>query len=262
MVPFVRNRVFIVSMILNTGLIAGVLFLLSQRKGDVYVEALPEKPLLIERPADQTPVPEPKEPESASTNSAILPTQTFFERLQDAREIVEATAEEMSTSPAAEMVAFLDDGEDQMALTAARGLLKHTNQTVRMEVLETLDWIGEPAAMDMAVLMDDPNADIRSAARESFWTITKDLGDDALRKDLLKKALQSSDPTVRISSLDAAQDLPDSLSAELFASALTDTSSEVAEVACDYLEFISGETFESSQDALRWVEQNADELPD
>lgn len=141
----------------------------------------------------------------------------------------------------ARMTELLDDGEELQALGEIRTLRRHPNREVRLSVIEAVRWIGLPAAMDAAAMIDDSDEEIRLMAQDTFWTILRELDDPQLKKDLLETALSSNDPELRIEVLDELLYLPDELSRDLLLRALNDPNETVAEQARDNLSFITGE---------------------
>jgi len=141
----------------------------------------------------------------------------------------------------ARMTELLDEGEELQALGEIRTLRQHPNREVRLNVAEAVRWIGLPAAMDAAAMIDDPDEEVRLMARDIFWVLLRELEDPQLKKNLLETAQSSTDPEVRIEVLDELLYLPDELSRELLMRALNDPDETVAEQAHDNLSFITGE---------------------
>jgi len=148
---------------------------------------------------------------------------------------------ETALKTTAQLTDFLDDGEDAQALNEVRRLHQNSDREVRLMVAEAIDWIGLPAAMEAAAMMDDPDEEIRLMARDTFWVLLRELEDPQLKKYLLKTALRSNDPELRIEVLDELLYLPDEFSRDLFIRALDDPDKTVAELARDNLSFITGE---------------------
>ena len=156
--------------------------------------------------------------------------------------------------------AFLDEGENMKALYEVRKLLQHPNRNVRLAAVQTLAWIGLPAAMELARVIDDSDEEIRTAAQEAFWKALDQAEKPALKRDLMAEALKSSAPEVRARTLDESFSLPDVLSFSLVASAMNDPDEAVAAMAREKVAFISGERFETREQALVWFEANKDRL--
>lgn len=224
---------------------------------------------LYTRPGDPSPKPRPPTPDAVAQDvSGLMPNRTE-NRIRSIpysnTASVPATQNISADEPAdldeaiiltQEMNRFLDDGDELNALIAARVFLMHPNREVRVAVLHAMEWIGLPAAMDMAQLTDDPDEEIRQTAQASFWKMIGQTENDALRKNLLSIALQSPDTAMRNSALTELIHLPDALSFELIASAMDDPEKPIAALANENLEFISGQAFESRTEAMIWFEKN------
>jgi len=212
-----------------------VLFFL-QRNVPQTPLTFPEKPALsTKHPSSPQPLVPEKQPASAKVFSA--PTNhtepdNNQKNLQPTKPALETTAQ---------LADLLDDGENSEALNEVRKLCQNSDREVRMVVAEAINWIGLPAAMDAAVMMDDPDEEVRAMAQNTFWRILHELDDPQLKKQLLETALVSTDPELRIEALDELLYLPDELSRELFKKAAHDPDKAVAEQARDNLSFISGE---------------------
>lgn len=159
----------------------------------------------------------------------------------------------------APMTAFLDAGEELKALYEARKLLQHPNREVRLETARSLRWIGLPAAMELAKMIDDSDGEIRNLAQEAFWKVL-DQANPSLKRDLMAEALCSNDPEVRARVLQGAVFLPDTLSFSLLASAMDDPDKEVAALARENVTFVSGEEFSTRKAAEAWFEANKERL--
>jgi FOG: HEAT repeat len=159
-----------------------------------------------------------------------------------------------------QMTGLLDDGDELNALYEAQKLLFHENREVRHNVLQALDWIGAAATPDIARMMDDPDPEISSEAQDIFWDALDDIDSPELKRDLLAQALKSQDPEIRERALEELVYLPDHLSFDLIAGSINDPNPVVAETARDNARFISGEEFNSPDEAFRWGNANRDEL--
>jgi hypothetical protein len=120
-------------------------------------------------------------------------------------------------------------------------LHQHPDREVRLSTVETLRWIGLPAAMDVAAMIDDSDKQIRHIARDTFWSILHKMDDPLLKKDLLEISLGSNDPKLRIDVLNELLHLPDELSSNLISRVINDPDKAVAEQAQRNLSFITGE---------------------
>ena len=191
-------------------------------------------------------IPKPTQPETidipVKNPSTESPAKSASEPVQVS---VEDDRETLQLGKASETVAgitdLLDDGEELTALHEMRTLRDHPNRNVRLSVIEAIRWIGLPAAMDAAAMMDDSDKEIRTMAQDTFWAILRELEDPKLKKDLLETALSSNDPELRMEVLDELLYLPDELSSNLLMQATNDPNEDVAEQARDNLSFISGE---------------------
>jgi HEAT repeat protein len=139
------------------------------------------------------------------------------------------------------MSTLLDEGKPLDALREARRLCRNPDRNVRLSAVEALRWIGLPAAMDVAAMIDDSDEQIREIARDAFWNILRGMEAPPLKKDLLEIALRSNDPKLRIDVLDELLYLPDELSIDLLSRAVNDPDKAVAEQAQQNLSFITGE---------------------
>ena len=148
---------------------------------------------------------------------------------------------ETALETTAQLTDFLNDGEDARALNEVRRLHQNSDREVRLMVAEAVRWLGLPAAMEAASMMDDPDEEIRLMARDTFWSILRELEDPKLKKDLLETALSSNDPELRIEALDELLYLPDALSSNLLMRATNDPDETVAEQARNNLSFITGD---------------------
>lgn len=190
-----------------------------------------------------------KEPSLATNQSASIMTDAEVLALEEADKMC------------ARMTDFLDDGNHLMALNEARALLLSSNRAVRQVVADALDWIGAPAAMEIATMMDDSDKEIQKQMQEAFWDMLEDVDTPALTGDLLQMALRSKDPSVRKTALDEFLHIPDRLSFVAIAGAMADPDPDVAERARDNAEFISGgEDFETCEDAMAWYEENEENM--
>lgn len=210
--------------------------------------AAAKKPMLEEKnlPIIQTPAVPAGEPQKK-------PAEMDEQEFQDLVESFEVTAV---------MRDLLDDGEDVKAIYEARTLLHHPNQEVRLEVAKSLEWIGLPAAMELAKMLDDDDADIREIAQDAFWNALDEAENPVLKRDLMAEALLSKDPEIRMRVLDEAVFLPDTLSFGLMTYAMEDPDHEVAELAHENAEFVSGEEFSSRKEAETWFLANQADLAD
>lgn len=172
----------------------------------------------------------------------------------------EQTALDEAEAITQEMTYFLDDGDDLKAIETARTLLRHPNREVRFIVYQALDWVGLPAALDMAGMIDDEDDEIRNMARDSFWNMLQEMEKPDVQRDLLASALTSSDPEMRESVLDELIYIPDGLAFELLANSMNDANESIAELAKENVEFISGETFDSQEEAMNWFAENKQDL--
>lgn len=167
---------------------------------------------------------------------------------------------EESFNISAPMTGFLDDGDDLKALYEARKLLQHPNREVRLEVAQALSWIGLPAAMELAKMMDDPDAEVRNIAQDAFWEAFDEAENAVLKRDLLAEALRSGDPEMRARALEELVFLPDALAYSALASALNDPDETVAELARENVSFISGEEIVTRAQADAWYAANQTKL--
>lgn len=197
--------------------------------------------------------PPPDEAINTITRTPFKPSRLKVTPEEDAApEDVEAATQEMTQ--------LLDDGDELQALKEARNLQRHANRDVRLEAFLAMDWIGLPAAMDMAGMIDDEDDEIRTAARDAFWKILNEMNSPTVQRDLLSTALQSPDPEMRESVLDELINIPDGLSFELLAKTMLDADEDIADLARENAAFVSGETFESYEDAMRWFKENKQNL--
>ncbi|MFA6288543.1 MAG: HEAT repeat domain-containing protein [Opitutaceae bacterium] len=161
----------------------------------------------------------------------------------------------------ARMRKLLSDGDEQKAITEARRLLAHPNREVRVEVLNTLMSIGQPALMELAKMMvTDPDGEIRSDARDAFWNALDGEEDPGLKCALLTEALRSNDVEVRKNALEVLVFLPSRLGFVPLASAIGDPDATVAKLARDNVVFVSGEKFQTRAEAMKWFEENQNNL--
>lgn len=160
----------------------------------------------------------------------------------------------------APMRALLDDGEEIKALYEARKLLQHPNREVRLATAKSLRWIGLPAAMELAKMIDDADREIRNLAQAAFWNVLDQAKNPSLKRDLMAEALCSNDPEIRTRVLQGAVFLPDALSFSLLASAMDDPDKKVAALAGENVAFVSGEEFTTRKAAEAWFEANKERL--
>ncbi|MCU0858752.1 MAG: HEAT repeat domain-containing protein [Pontiellaceae bacterium] len=205
------------------------------------------------QPSAAFPMTEPAIPiqEDSSGVTARNPAKPIIQTNDDEYRLIEEAC--TVTAP---MSGFLDNGEEQKAICEARKLLEHPNREVRMAVVQSLDWIGLPAAMELAKMIDDSDAEIRSNAQDAFWRALDDADNPGLKRDLLAEALHSNEPDVRTKVLEELIFLPDNLSFETIASALNDPDEAIAELAREKALFVSGEEFETLGQAMKWFAEN------
>lgn len=167
---------------------------------------------------------------------------------------------EESFAVTAVMKDLLDDGEEVQAIYEARLLLEHPNREVRLETARSLEWIGLPAAMELAKMIDDPDGEIRGLAQEAFWQALDEAEDPVLKRNLMAEALQSDDSEVRMRIVEELVFLPDALSFELLASAMDDPDPEISAQARENAAFVSGEEFANRAAAEAWFAANKESL--
>ncbi len=203
-------------------------------------------PALVQTPPLETPeiLAEPTQPENPPVPTSIS-SESFGEETSGE---TKATSVEHSKDPLLEeafetvagITGLLDNGEPLKALHEIRTLCEHPNREVRLRVIEAVRWIGLPAAMEAAAMMDDSDDEICTMAQETFWGILRELEKPELKRDLLETALSSNDPELRMEVLDELLYLPDELSNNLLMRATNDPNEDVAEQARDNLSFITG----------------------
>jgi hypothetical protein len=167
---------------------------------------------------------------------------------------------EESFKVTAPMNGFLEGGDNLKALSEARKLLQNPNREIRLVVVQALSWIGMSAAMELAKLTDDPDDMIRNMAQDAFWKAMDAMQKTDLKRDLLAEALKSKDPDVRIRALDESLLLPDAYSFSAFVSSMNDPDESVAALAREKVAFISGESFETREQAAVWFDANKERL--
>lgn len=167
---------------------------------------------------------------------------------------VESPADEQKILEA--MRDHLDEGENALALEAARKLVKHEERLIRLEALQAMHWIGGPAAYDVTAFFDDSDNEICTYARQVFDEALDDLDNPDLEVTLLAASLESSVKSVRYTAVEDLVFLPEHLSFKPLASALNDADAEVRELARENLEFIAEEEFSTEAEALVWFAEN------
>ena len=160
----------------------------------------------------------------------------------------------------APVTAFLDDRKPMEALREARKLLKHPNREVRMAVVQNFIQIGAPAALDLAKMIGDTDAEVGQTAWEAFWRSIEQTDNPILKRDLLAAAMKAGSPSERIQALDELLFLPDDVAFDLMTSAMNDPDKAVAATARKNVATISGETFETPEQAKAWFEARAEAL--
>ncbi len=204
-------------------------------------------PALMQTPPKKTPnIPdEPIQPKKTPSPSVERSSEGSDEPASKPARVIsldyKAAAQlEKAFETVAELTGLLDNGEPLKALHEIRTLCEHPNREVRLRVIEAVRWIGLPAAMEAAAMMDDSDDEICTMAQETFWGILRELEKPELKRDLLETALSSNDPELRMEVLDELLYLPDELSNNLLMRATTDPNEDVAEQARDNLSFITG----------------------
>lgn len=167
---------------------------------------------------------------------------------------------EESEKALATFTGLVHEGRDAEAVEEARNYLNHPNPEIRREIVSALDWIGLPAAMELARMVDDPLLDVREAAQSGLWDALDEAENPDLKASLLEIAMKSHDPEIREAAIDELYMLPDYIAFPVVLSAFDDPDEAVRESARDALNFISGEELHSRQHALNWYEFNKREL--
>lgn len=191
-----------------------------------------------------------------------------IQRLPDADHMISSNPNDSSQDElagdamriASEMTELLDEGDDAAALRCARDLAIHTNQQVRLMVLEGYEWIGTAALMDVVTFLDDSDREIREKAEEVFWSAIADLDDPVLKARLLNVSLETGWAELRLEILDELLTLPDTLAFEPIARMMDDPQPEVSDQASEYLELLSGEPFSSTAQAMEWFGLNSPDM--
>jgi HEAT repeat protein len=161
------------------------------------------------------------------------------------------------------MTKLLREGQELKALAEARKLLKHSDRNVRLEVLHTLEWIGLPAASDLATMIDsETDPEIRRAAQDAFWSALDGEENVNLKCELLGVALRSDDSEFRKTAIEELVFMPSRLSFTLLASSFNDPDESLAKLARENALFVSGEKFTTYEQAMKWFEAHKNDLDD
>jgi hypothetical protein len=155
---------------------------------------------------------------------------------------------------------LVDDGRDIDAVLESERWLNHPNREVRLEIALSLDWIGLPAANQLARMIDDPDPEVREAAQSGFWDALSEADNPYLKADLLALAANSSDSEVRENAIEELTTLPDYLAFPILARHLNDPDEIIRQDVLDHLEFISSEEITTYEQAMIWYEANKAEL--
>jgi len=251
------------------GAVSVLLVLMFKPAGDTGVPAEPPPAAGTQDPAaspvipavlppKQVPVVVPETPIQTSPEVVLKPKRPVRDPVPMSDEQYKQIIE--SFEVAAPMSSFLDNGDELNAIYEARKLIGHANREVRHEVVRSLEWIGLPAAMELASMVDDDDEEIREIARDAFWKALEEAENPVLKRDLLAQALRSGDAEVRENALNELVFIPDRLSFPVLASAINDPNPEIAALARENTSFVSGEDFSSAAQAMIWYEANKDQL--
>lgn len=254
------KRKLTVYVIILIGIGIAAIFVVRKKPASDWSEKTKPAPLRTVAPA--TPVPEQKGVAPAAVPllkevairvepPKVKPAEMSDEEFRQIEESFAVTAV---------MKDLLDDGEEVKAIFEARNFLNHPNREVRLETVRSLEWIGLPAAMELAKMIDDPDGEIRDLAQEAFWQALDEAEDPVLKRNLMAEALYSNDPEVRMRIVEEVVFLPDALSFGLLAMAMDDSDPDISAQARENAAFVSGEEFANRKAAEAWFAANKESL--
>jgi HEAT repeat protein len=174
---------------------------------------------------------------------------------------------ELSSSKISEFESVVENLQDllelddtDLAIEEARRLITHTNHFVRWSAAEALWWIGAPALPAMASMIDNPDCEIKQWIMEALFAELELLDDEHHIAHILSLTAKSTDPSVRLQSLEVFSGLASSVSFVPMSHLLEDGDLEVREMAKFNLDWIADQEFTSTRDALAWFDQHRYEL--
>jgi hypothetical protein len=158
---------------------------------------------------------------------------------------------------------LLDVGDFDAALAEARRRMKHSDVTVRREVLFAFHWIGEAAIPDMARMMVDPDPDLADQAAVFFGQAVENCDGTVRRANALALAADVASKQALDQVLQMLVGLPEPCAAPPILKLLASDDPEVVAKAQDALRFLSGgETYTNAAEWDAWYRQLPPQEPD
>lgn len=197
----------------------------------------------------------------ADWREAGVPITDLFAAGSQSADDAEEDALFMASEPVVARLMDLLNEDDQFAVIAeAERLIHHTNRMVRRSVMEALWWVGPPALVAMAPLMDDTDPEIKTWAIETFFEDLALLLDKHAVADVLTIAARSPDADIRMQVIDELAMLPPAFAFPLLAFMIEDVDPDVADAAQLQIAIYTGDDFTSTQAAMDWFEVNKADL--
>ncbi|MBR0197096.1 MAG: hypothetical protein IJQ34_03090 [Kiritimatiellae bacterium] len=140
-------------------------------------------------------------------------------------------------------------------------VMASTNSAVRKEIVDSLDWFGEKAALELLPFMADSDEEVAGAAADAWQRAISEVEDEKYKLSLVENSMMA------IKNKDALETICDELIGGDDLAALQvliniiGSENEVArEVAIEQYSFITGEDYVDFQTAEQWVQENLEDL--
>ena len=144
----------------------------------------------------------------------------------------------------------------ELAATAAQ----LTNEEVRLQAVEALNWFGQKALPELTMFMADASDEVRNQACDAWRTGVSEIEDPGRRGNLTLSAMQLVRDRDQLDFMVMEiSDLSDKEQIGILEKLIGGGNTSADAVAREHYEFVTGEKYESHEAAQRWLDENKDE---
>lgn len=201
-------------------------------------------PRAVERPrakADEGPADSP----SAPPKPVVLPAEDLPPRDRACLESIQAA---------------LDDEDYPKLVPLVAEAARSARADVRARAVGALRWFGKKALAQLTKFMADRDDDVRTEACDAWTAGLSEIDDAATKGALVASAMEALTDTDQLESMIMEiNDLPNSKQIEILTRLIEGDNKAAADVAREHYEFVTGDPYENTASAQKWLAENPDE---